>query len=134
MVMMSPGLYALPLGQVVGRGDDAGDAHRQRQHRRRLDRADHRRGAAHVELHLLHLLGRLDGDAAGVEGDAFADQRDMLLRFARRVLQDDEARLFDRAAVDGQQAAHLHLLDLAPAVDRALDADVFRHFLGALGR
>ena len=48
-------------------------------------RAEHCRAARHVVLHLLHALGRLDGDAAGVEGDAFADQPQMIGRLRRRL-------------------------------------------------
>jgi len=36
--------------------------------------ADHGGGSGHVVLHFLHALGGLDGDASGVEGDAFADE------------------------------------------------------------
>jgi hypothetical protein len=35
---------------------------------------DHRGAAGHVVLHPVHQLGRLDRDAAGVEGHALADQ------------------------------------------------------------
>jgi hypothetical protein len=41
--------------------------------------------AAHVPLHVLHARRRLDGDAAGVEAHALADEGDGLLgRSARR--------------------------------------------------
>jgi hypothetical protein len=40
--------------------------------------AEHAGGAAHVELHLVHLGAGLERDAAGVEGDALADQHDGL--------------------------------------------------------
>ena len=36
--------------------------------------ADHGGAASHVVFHFLHAIGRLDGNAAGVEGNAFADQ------------------------------------------------------------
>ena len=49
--------------------------------------ADHRAGdgagAAHVPLHRFHAGGGLDRDAAGVEGDALADEHDRL-RLRRR--------------------------------------------------
>ena len=40
----------------------------------RRHRADHRRAARHVVLHLVHVVGRLDRDAAGVERNALADE------------------------------------------------------------
>ena len=96
--------------QIVRRRNGAGDLHSQIELRRRFDGADDRRRSAHVEFHLLHSFRGLDGDAAGIEGDAFADQRDMLLCLLRRVLHDHEARLFVRAAIDGDEAAHPHPL------------------------
>ena len=45
----------------------------------RAQHAEHAGGAAHVELHLVHVAGGLDRDAAGVERDALADQHDRLL-------------------------------------------------------
>ena len=50
------------------------DLDRRAEQRDRAHRADHGGAAGHVVLHPLHALGRLDRDAAGVEGDAFADQ------------------------------------------------------------
>ena len=52
----------------------------------RADGAEHLAGAAHVELHLVHFGRRLERDAAGVEGDAFADQHDGLCILARAVV------------------------------------------------
>src|SRR5262249_22492263 len=36
--------------------------------------SNHGRASGHVVLHLLHVVGRLDGDAASVKGNAFADE------------------------------------------------------------
>ena len=71
----SPGRYALPSGMFsaaakmpctstfgLRRADD-------------LHEADDVRRAAHVVLHLAHARGGLDGEAAGVERDALADER-----------------------------------------------------------
>ncbi len=59
-------------------------------------RPQHRHPAAFVEDHLLHLVRRLDGNAAGVEGDRLADQRDR--RLARRPALDAAARSAAAAA------------------------------------
>ena len=74
--------------------------------------ADDRRGAAHVALHRHHALAGLDRQAAGIEGDALADEGEEALRLAlRRVGQLDEAGRVGRPAVDAEQAAELALLD-----------------------
>ena len=72
---MSPGRVAPPPGMFSAAGDHADDVDRQLHLGDRAQRAEHRGRAAHVVLHLVHLGGRLQRDAAGVEGDALADQR-----------------------------------------------------------
>ena len=65
--------------------------------------------AGHVVLHPLHAVGRLDRDAAGVEGDALADQAEHRARPARRrarVPHHDHARRLGAAARDAEQQAH----------------------------
>ena len=52
---------------------------------------DNRCGAGHVAGHLVHLRGRLDRDAAGVEGDALADQRHRRLRVGGGVARSGPA-------------------------------------------
>jgi hypothetical protein len=77
---------------VLAGRDDADQVQLRLQRRDRVQRAEHARGAAHVELHLVHLASRLDRDAAGVEGDALADQDDRRLALGRAlVARDDEA-------------------------------------------
>jgi hypothetical protein len=76
-------------------------------------RAEHAGGAAHVELHLVHLGRRLDRDAAGVEGDALAHQHHGRRRLRRAaVAQHDELQRLCRALRHGQQAAHAKFLGL----------------------
>ncbi len=71
------------------------------------------RAAGHVVLHLVHVLGRLDRDAAGVERDALADEPEhgAVHRVLRLVPQHDEARRLLAAARDAEQQAHLQLGD-----------------------
>ena len=68
------GFLRLAVGHVLGRADDADDADLRLEQRNGAHGADHRCTAGHVVLHLLHVVGGLDGDAAGVEGDALADE------------------------------------------------------------
>ena len=62
-------------GHVLDRGGDGEERHAGREPRDRRDRGDDGAGARLVHLHLLHPVGRLDADAAGVEADALADHR-----------------------------------------------------------
>ena len=74
LVRTSPGLTARAARHVLGHRDDADAADRRLEPGDRRHRADDRGAARHVVLHLVHVLGRLDRDAAGVERDALADQ------------------------------------------------------------
>ena len=73
---MSPGLDRAVAGQVLGRPDHAEHADRHLELGERGDRLDHRGAAAHVELHVVHRPRRLERQAAGVERDRLADQRE----------------------------------------------------------
>jgi hypothetical protein len=78
---------------------------------------------------------RLERDAAGVEGDALADQdhrRFVLL--AAVVLQDDELRRLFAAARHGQEAAHLQGFELLALQDFDVEAVVARQLLGGVGQ
>src|SRR3546814_1744301 len=48
--------------------------------------AQHAGGAAHVVFHFVHVGGRLERNAAGVKGNAFADQDDGCLAVLGRCL------------------------------------------------
>ena len=80
--------------------------------RDRPHRADHRRAAGHVVLHLLHAIGRLDRDAARVKRDAFADQAQMRRRISllRFIPDDDQGWRFGTSLRDTQQGAHAEFL------------------------
>jgi hypothetical protein len=70
--------------------------------------------ARHVEFHLVHAGGLLQRDAAGVEGDALADQRDRRRPFpAAGILEHDEARRLLRPARHRQEGAHAEAPDFA---------------------
>ena len=106
---------ARPVGaarrQVFGARQNRGDRQRQSQ----LGRADGNRGrggrAGFVVDHVAHALGWLDADAAGVERDALADDRHVLLRVWWRVAQDAEGRRPGRAGADGQDESRLQALE-----------------------
>ena len=75
-------------------------------------------GAAHVPLHRFHARGGLDRDAAGIEGDALADQHDRLgVRHRRR--RSSASRAAAAAAPSpgrhAEQGAHA---ELAPSPSR----------------
>ena len=71
-----------------------------------------RGGAAHVVLHLLDAALRLQVDAAGIEGDALADQHVGLGVAAVVPLQHDQLGRIGRAARDREQRAHAQFLHL----------------------
>ena len=73
---------------------------------------EYRRRAAHVELHLVHVAGRLDRNAACVERDALADEHQGPLFFYRLlVLENDEPGRLFASLRDGQERAHAEALD-----------------------
>ena len=71
---------------VRRRANETHDVDRKFQPADRFHRPEHAGRAAHVELHPLHALRRLDGDAAAVEAESFADEHDRrgVLRRRRR--------------------------------------------------
>ena len=115
--MTSPGLDRGPGGHVLGRGDEGDQVERQPQLGDRRDRLEHRGGAGHVHLHLLHAGAGLERDAAGVEGDALADQGEGRAGAAAAVAEDDQLRLLGAALADGEDAAHALRLELGAAED-----------------
>ena len=52
---------------------------------------DHRGSAAHVHLHGHHAVGGLDGEAAGIEGDALADEGQRATGVGRVIGELDES-------------------------------------------
>ena len=65
---------AVGVGHVLDRRHDHHQVDRQLHADRGHERAHHAGGAAHVVLHLLDAALGLEVDAAGIEGDALADQ------------------------------------------------------------
>ena len=78
-VTMSPGRCARLPGMFSTQGMKAVTGMRGLQLRDGPHGAHHGRAARHVVLHLLHAVGGLDGDAAGIEGDALAHQAQVRL-------------------------------------------------------
>ena len=76
----SPGRCALLEGMFSTSAEHAHDVGARLAAGQRQHGTEHGGGPAHVGLHLLHALRRLDRDAAGVEADALADQRQRLPR------------------------------------------------------
>ena len=69
------GLDGMAAGHVFAGGNDADHVHRRFHPGQRANGAQHAACAGHVELHLVHLACGLERNAAGIEGDAFADER-----------------------------------------------------------
>ena len=65
--------------------------------------------AGHVALHGVHGVAGLDGETAGVEGDALADQREVGDRLGGGVAELDQPGRGARAAADAEQTAAAEL-------------------------
>ena len=105
----------LAARHVLGGRGDGNDIERQLGFDRGEQRAQHCRRAAHVELHLVHGLGFLQADAAGVEGDAFADEDDRRRsRIAStEIIKSYQAAFACAATTDREEGAHAARLHLA---------------------
>ena len=124
LVTTSPGLTARAARHVLAGRDQADDVELRLQLGDGAQRAEHAGGAAHVELHLVHLGAGLERDAAGVEGDALADQHHRRLALGRAVVaQHDEARRLVRALRHREERAHAELLDLLAVEHLDLEAE-----------
>ena len=130
------GLLGLAVGHVFGRADDADDADFGLEQGNGAHGADHGCAAGHVVLHLLHVVGGLDGDAAGVEGDALADEAEYgAVGYAfGLVAEDDEGGRFFGALGDAPEGAHFELVEFFGGVDLPLEADFGGHLRGALAK
>ena len=84
---------------ILDRRDQNAQPHRQLAVHDHVRERERRRGAAHVLLHDQHRGRRLEVEAAGVEADALADQRDLRRRRIAPV-QIDQARRAVGGAAD----------------------------------
>ena len=125
---MSPGRVADARRHVLHEADDADDVDVRLALAQRMHQPDDAGGAAHVALHVLHAGRRLDGDAAGIEHNALADDGERLgaLRFRAVPLHDCNARGAHASLRHRQQRTHLELLDLRGVEDLDLHADLLQ--------
>ncbi len=94
--------------------------------RDRLHRAGDRAGTAHVPLHVFHAGSGFQGNAAGVEGHALADQRQRRITGARAVpLQRQQPRVAPRALAHAEQRAHAEFGHFGLTEHGNLDAQPF---------
>jgi hypothetical protein len=124
LVTTSPGLaigaLRLAVGHVLDQPADADDVDLGVARGERVQRTGHRPGTAHVPLHVFHPRWRLQGNAAGIEGHALADE-DHGHRVAAAVPPHDEnLRLAVGPLADAEQRAHAEPghLGLAKRLDR----------------
>ncbi len=93
--------------------------------------------AAHVVFHFLHVVRGLDGNAAGIEGNALAHQsqdRRSGLRIERLVSQNDHARRLDASLCHADQRAHFQLGNFSLVENFDAEADLLGHGFSAGGQ
>ena len=109
-VTMSPGRCALPSGMFSTRPMAPTALTFAFRAASACIKPDHAGRAPHVALHVLHAGGALDGDAAGIEADALADEGDRLVAALGAVpAHDDGAAGPRRTLADAEQRAHAEL-------------------------
>ena len=110
MVSTSPSFIAEPDGMLSVQQRYAVTAAVQPERLQRGHRAEDRRRAGHVVLHLgVRLVARLEADAAGVVHDPLADQAEVAGGRVGPVGHLDQPGLVDAAEVDAEDAAAAHL-------------------------
>ena len=127
------GTLRIGIRHVLDEADNADDIGLGLPLRQRGDGAGDGSGAAHVALHVLHAAGRLDGDAAGVEDDALADEDKRLgFRVGAGPAHDDDARRPGRALRNADERAHLEAAN-RPLVEHLHRDAVLGELLEAVG-
>ena len=127
------GTKRLSVGHVFRGANDGEYAHGGLQLRDGAHGADHGSGSGHVVLHLVHVVGGLDRNASGVEGDPFTDEaEDDVVRIFWSsgrwfVANDDERGRLCRALRDGGEGTHFQFENLVPGVDFARQAEFRTH-------
>ncbi len=127
---MSPGTVACGTGHIFGGGNNAENIERQFQLSNGLEDGENGDAAAFVEFHFVHLVGRLDRDAAGIERDGFPDERNGRGVFGAVIFEDDQVRFIRAAATDGQQSAETARLEFLFGEDGAHQTRIVRQFAG----
>ena len=120
---------------VLDQGQVAGDLHLGAQGAQCAHGADDGGGAAHVAVHALHALARLQRVAAGVEGDPLAHQGDVAAGPALGGVGDlDEAGLVGRPLADAQHASEALATQRGGPVDPDLQPGLAAHLPDAVGQ
>ena len=129
------GALCVAAGHVLGEAEVAGDRDVELELGGGDDGRGHGGGAGHVGLHRRHAGGGLDAHAAGVEGDALADERDVRLLAARAVGEGDDARRAAAALADADDAAEAALEQglVVEHLDLELAGGGLGHLLHLLG-
>ena len=122
-------------GEVLRRRDDADDVEPRLEPTQRFERPQNGRRAGHIELHVFHVLRRLDRDAARIERDALPHQRYRWVGRSRAaVFEHDEARLLLATLCHRQQRAHVLLPHLGPVEHAVGEAVLVGELLGPVGQ
>src|SRR5205823_778095 len=108
------GLLSLAAGHVFRGRNDTDHFHAGLQSGKSAHNAQHGGAASHVVLHFFHAVGGLDGDAASVEGDSFADESDYRragLQICGGISDDHDAGRLGTTLGHAEERAHLEIGD-----------------------
>src|SRR5229473_1568794 len=131
------GLLSFAPGHVFGTWDDANYFDAGLERGEGAHHAEHGGTAGHVVLHFFHALGRLDGDAAGIEGYRFADETDHRcagLWLRRRVGDHHDAGRLGTTLSDAEERAHLEISDFLFVENFNGEASFLGHGFGFLSK
>ena len=95
-----------------------------------LDCGDNDGGTGHVAFHVAHVGGRFQGNAAGIESDAFTDQTEVEFFgvFSAFPLQHGHPRGIDRTLGNRQQHVHAEVMQLGFVENGDVDAEIIQTF------
>src|SRR5436190_248413 len=128
------GLGRTATGEILGARRHADHVHLETELPDGGECRDDRGRAGHVGFHVVHVVGGLDRDPAGIEGDALPHQTKVVPGAASSaVTHDDEAGWLVAALCDRQEATHPESATTIRVQDLDADSGFFRELLRRLG-
>ncbi len=120
------GALRIAVGHVFDEPADPDDVRLGLARSERAHCARYRRGTAHVPFHVFHARSGLEADAAGIEGDALADETDRPGAVVARAVpsHDEQAGRSHRTLRHAEQRAHAERFHLGFVEHVDFDAEI----------